>query len=781
MCPPPDTKKVVEPPKHRREETFDETQQKKVAEIKAALQEYARTQNEQGKLFTKNLEDRIKRGLDPIGMLAIPETRAKAEQLVEKIGTDMLDLETLALEIQNKGPWNVVDELNDAYTNAEQTNSPAARAWIMMLAADTMNKPGGEREIDLTEAEFFDDVQRINGLLDEAVEHPEAFWERTLGETLRQQEGRSWEQKATKIVKDKEGKDKTVVDEDSEGVYFSEMKRGFIMAALGGRREAVLQDGDGLLHVGMAEKIDDSLLESWGLRIEERTDRGRPNIPFYVNAQGEAIAKKLYPGYMVVLNRQHQFARAVALGLEEVPKKALEYKIYVQSSDGGQGAAEMEGWTHIKDTKRVEPWEGQSFEDPADQRLFEFLSAFGAAKARENFRNAMKQTIRQKREDAIRIANETGKPRKKKAIVERDLQKEGVRTEKKINQKMQEAMHMVAHLAPELVDLKPGSYRVIDMAGGAGDVALTAATEMVARDYDGIELEGVSIVDPWIVTEKYCDLLLDEVPHGDELRELTTYERRGLQDREIAPNEIVVAKHACGDLADGIIENWLNSESPILIMMTCCQGKACDCAARYNIPQETWHDLCLESDKTKSSPETNPAEYLAGMRAMTELDKTRTEHLNRLPGITATLTNTEKFPKGDVIVVRRDNSRRETPAPEAQKLAEAYKPVYDAADKITAQQIASRYHKLIPPPQRKKKKRPEKKPQPVVPMPPELDSALAEQLPEDTMEAVRATYGNLVARKGNERAVAGITDGQLRKKHHLAEEHIAAILKSLEA
>lgn len=123
---------------------------------------------------------------------------------------------------------------------------------------------------------------------------------------------------------------------------------------------------------------------------------------------------------------------------------------------------------------------------------------------------------------------------------------------------------------------------------------------------------------------------------------------------------MVVAKHACGTLTDDIISQWRESESGMLVAMTCCQGKAASEPARYGFSQNEWEDLCHSSDLTNTEIPEQPGKAREralrrleeGNRAMKKIDMARVEYLRR-HGFAAELSTTDKFPKGDVIMARR--------------------------------------------------------------------------------------------------------------------------------
>lgn len=554
-----------------------------------------------------SLEDRVKRGLWVPGVFAVERTRALAMRLCEQLGVSAEQVEAMAIHIQSRGPWKYAEALS-------RKEDPVVRAWLLIHAANNLDKQVGGREIDMTRAEYYYDVQRLSGLLEQAIQDPELMFERATMQIVEDEHDRTWM---------------------DDGVLFSEMDSGYVTAAIKGLDAGVIQDADGLLHVGMAHDFDGSLLERWGLRLVPHDDeRGRKNVPFYQNENGDDILKHLFPGYIIVLSRNYDLAKAIVQQREEVDPELLSHKIYIQSSASPEDK-EFFGEQRIKRSSFIEPWPDKQFEDVGDQRRYNFYRAYSYLKALQIFQDASEA----KRQD--REARGLG-------IKDKDLRKIKKEVEKKQRQKMAEAQHIIDHIVPLLDGLPPNVRKIADLAGGAGDLALALTTEMLIR---GREVDEARIVDPSEEYMHFNHMLVADLPHAAELQERVRYDVKTCQGFKPDADTIVVAKHACGDLADDIIRNWKESESPLLVIMTCCQEKACDCTAQYGIPQKRWRELCVDSAETRYTH--IPERYQVGMAAMTELDNARVDYLNRFPGIEATLTQTDRFPKGDVIVVRR--------------------------------------------------------------------------------------------------------------------------------
>jgi hypothetical protein len=175
---------------------------------------------------------------------------------------------------------------------------------------------------------------------------------------------------------------------------------------------------------------------------------------------------------------------------------------------------------------------------------------------------------------------------------------------------------------------------------------MAIATEMQIR---GKRLDEVTIVDPVEELEVFNRLIVEELPNAEMLKQTIKYDKRALQEVDLPSEALVVAKHPCGDLTDTILEKWVNSKSPMLVLMTCCQDKAKDQPARYNISQADWQKWCKESSKTNAP---DPKKRAQGMEAMAKLDNARVNYLRRY-GFDVELIQTDKFPKGDVIIAKR--------------------------------------------------------------------------------------------------------------------------------
>lgn len=228
----------------------------------------------------------------------------------------------------------------------------------------------------------------------------------------------------------------------------------------------------------------------------------------------------------------------------------------------------------------------------------------------------------------------------------------------KIDQKMAELKYLVDIVMKELQEQ---TKKIMDMAGGAGDLGLAIAVNLLAK---GHHPTSVQIVDPfskYAGLDVFTDFIIDYLPMKDELRKIVAHTNTSIRESQISFDSVVVAKHPCGDLADEIIEKWMSSPSNLLVIMTCCQDKAHDQPARYGIEQNDWDKWCRESAWTNI---VLPSEEDKSYKKMTEKLKAGKEAMDRIDGarvnylreqvVKVDLVQTDKFPKGNIIIARRD-------------------------------------------------------------------------------------------------------------------------------
>lgn len=255
----------------------------KISEVTEQLKAYGEINKLRG------LEGRIQRGLDPAGMLAVKETRAKMETVAQKIGVSIEDVEKITNELHVGAIWKYADKLAEG-------DSADVKAW--MIAGEACVR-GKEKEGDMGKEEFLADMGRVNGLLDEAASNPEEFAKKA---------------KDNLISKSKE---QFVV---ADGVAMSEQDAGFLAMAVNGYKSGIVKDKGGLLFVG-ANELDYGVLEAGGLKATEKEDRGRKAI-FYIDNDGKDVVKKLYPGFAIILNGDMEAAKNLARTGERTVKES---------------------------------------------------------------------------------------------------------------------------------------------------------------------------------------------------------------------------------------------------------------------------------------------------------------------------------------------------------------------------------------------------------------------------------------------------------------------------
>lgn len=253
-------------------------QDPRITSIEAELRAYG----EQYKL--RGLEGRIQRGLDPAGMLAVKETKEKLIRLSEAMGSKEEDIVALTNKLHVGAIWEYADEL-------AKGEDPTIKSWMV---AGEITVAGKEKEGDLSQDEFLKDLERVNSLLDQALENPEEFAKKAHHNL---------------IVKSRE----QFGVEDA--VPISDLDSGFLAMAVNGYHSGIVRDKGGLLFVG-AGKLGFGVLEEVGLKISEREDRGRM-ATFYVDNQGKEVVKKLNDGFAIVLTGDMELAKKLAGSLEK--------------------------------------------------------------------------------------------------------------------------------------------------------------------------------------------------------------------------------------------------------------------------------------------------------------------------------------------------------------------------------------------------------------------------------------------------------------------------------
>lgn len=416
-----------------------------------------------------------------------------------------------------------------------------------------------------------------------------------------------------------------------------------------------------MLFVG-AREINDEMLKDWGLKVEKREDPGRGReATFYVNENGESLAKKIYPGFVVVLSRSFELAEAVARKINnpseevELSDEVLGHKVYTPTSVE-KAKGEEDGDMSFLDRKEEKAVNQESSDSQELERLEDrFYSEMAYIKSHVIYLDALKALKRKK-------------AKKDEQVSEQESRELSNKISEKIDQKMDELKCMIKIMSSELAKMPKKIGEVTDMAGGAGDLGLAVGMELMVNGHD---VKKIRIVDPVKELAGFTKSIIGYLPFREKYENIVENDQSALQETEINPDSIVVAKHACGDLTDGIIEKWKGSESPMLIMMTCCQDKAANQPARYDISQADWEKWCKTSSKTNTQvPQETGSKrdkalrkLQAGQDAMDNLDKARVDYLNRQKTergeskFEAKLEKAENygynFPKGNVIIVKR--------------------------------------------------------------------------------------------------------------------------------
>lgn len=584
----------------------------------------------------QSLRDRLRIGLNEVAILAYDRTNARVKEMVnaacpsaEEPSRVYENLVNICVGVQEAGPWGFAKEL----ANPE---SLEMKAWFMLSGAETM---GYEREMDLNDAEFSTDVKRIEAHLDEGARDPAAFFQKAKEHLLkRSEEAIRFDEKDTEKL-----------------VPFGEGFPSFLPMAIKGYGAGVVQDADGWVYVGAREEISNDLVQSIGLKTEVGPDDLNPSrtVTYFINDKGQKVIKKLHPGLLIVLSRSFDLASSVVRAINsdkevvEVAEDALGHIRVVQTTEKAREKLGLEEENLSKGFLRRS--EGSVDEVTSDSTGLsrpreEFYRDLLYIRGNYVYLDALRQLAAQ-REAA-------GKP-----VTNHEKQVLGKKIWEKMEQKVEELRHVNAILAEQLGVLPARAREVIDMAGGAGDLGLAVSNELLSA---GREVDRIEIVDPQEGVADFMRTIIGYLPFRKQMEEVAVHNTGYLQDAHITPDSIVVAKHACGTLTDAIIRQWRDSESPMLIVMTCCQGKAKGEPSPYGYAQAEWDRLCQESDLTNTEVPDVPGKARdraldrleRGNRAMRTMDMARVEYLRR-HGFKAELSTTDKFPKGDVIIARR--------------------------------------------------------------------------------------------------------------------------------
>ena len=585
----------------------------------------------------QSLRDRLNIGLNGVGILAHKETGEMVQELCERVSSksemaavyqEVLDM---CVDIQRFGPWDYVQELS-------RSDTSAAKVWFMLAFAEVN---GYEKGMQLNDAEFKQDLERIKNNLKAAISDPGKKYDEAKERLLK---------KARERVRfDESDKDKKAPMGDGF--------ESFISMATMGYEAGVCQDADGWVFVGARGEIPDNLIESCDLEARKEKDDRDPNrtLTFYYNRDGDKVAKKVHPGLLVILTRNFEVARSIAEAVNcqrevvKVAGDALSHTRVIQTSEKKNieaGVKEIEDKLFLRMPSNVDKSsdkKGAALSRPKET----FYDRMHLVRGLYVYLDALDSLTRKKAKTGG-VVTETDKDQLIANVWE------------KMGQKVDELRHVISLIDKDLEGLPINVNAVIDMAGGAGDLGLAVATAMLAQ---GRDMKRAEIVDPQPGVDKFMESIITYLPFRKKMEEIAVHNNGYLQTAEITPDSIVVAKHACGTLTDDTIELWVNSDSPYLCAMTCCQDKAADNPARYGLSQADWHRLCLESGGTNIKDEEIPSapgkkresmlkKREMGKNAMYKLDMARVNYLRRM-GFAAELHVTDKFPKGDVIIARR--------------------------------------------------------------------------------------------------------------------------------
>ncbi len=631
----------------------------------------------------KSLRDRLRIGLNEAAALGFEDTRKLVQELCGTLAVDESDaqmiynnLVDMTLDMQQHGPWDYAEVL-------AQAESPEVKAWYMLNAAVSL---GYESEHDLEEPELMEEIDRIKGHLKEGIADPEGFMQAAREHAIEKAEAAIYYSED-----DRKAKDFDKSDPEHRYIPRGEGLGTFLPMALKGYEVGIVQDAEGWVYVGAQGMIGDRLIESCGLKRDVRPDPRDPKrkVTFYLNKDGQEVVKKVHRGLLVILSRSFDLAQAIAEAVRDhqsimhLTEDAIKHKRVTQTSEGERDEAEtpeeaLEHWQRKQFLRRPDRAEGSAettaLSRPQDEFYDDMLYIRG-----------MYVYL-----DAVKKAKQDRKKKGGKPLTSDDLEDISRKTWEKMAQKVDE-LRYVNELIDEMGDRLPqGIHSVIDMAGGAGDLGLAVGTKLMTQ---GREINDIEIVDPQEGTEDFMQNIIEHLPFRRDLEKVARHNNGYLQDAHIRPDSVVVAKHACGSLTDAIIKQFVESDSPMLIAMTCCQEKAQDDPASYGLGQEKWKNLCTCSGLTNTEVPEEPgkAHDIAakklheGQQAMLGLDMARVDYLRR-HGFKAELKINHKFPKGDVIIARR------LPSNFMEKLAELQ--AMEKSDPVKFDNIVSRLSKL---------------------------------------------------------------------------------------
>ncbi|MCA9389487.1 MAG: hypothetical protein KC585_02665, partial [Candidatus Magasanikbacteria bacterium] len=477
----------------------------------------------------KSLQDRLRIGLNEVGILAYNETNSLVKDVVKKLGATpeeskriYNELVALCVGIQQTGPWGYATEL-------AKPESPEMKAWFMLVGAETI---GYERERDLNDAEFSKDIERIKSQLTQAKNDPEEYFAHAQNQLL--------EQAAKNIRFEK--------DDTEKSVPIGEGFASFLPMAISGYEAGVVQDAEGWVYVGARQEIDDARIESIGLEKLVAPDERDPErmVTYFVNNKGQKVIKKVHPGLLVILSRSFDLASSVVRATNEkreaieIAEDALGHTRIMQTTEAAREELGMredrlpEGFLRrSKDPVKKELSSSLALSRPRD----EFYNQLHFIRANYVFMDAQRQ-LEKKRQTQGKKVSEQDRELLRKKISE------------KMAQKVDELKHVSELMAANFDVLPDNIHSVVDMAGGAGDLGLAVTTELLSR---GKDITHTEIVDPQEGVSEFMNTIIDYLPFREDLEKIVVHNTGYLQDAHITPDAMVVAKHACGTLTDDII------------------------------------------------------------------------------------------------------------------------------------------------------------------------------------------------------------------------------------
>ena len=643
-----------------------------------------------------SLSDRVRIGLNETALFALPELRTKIKQaclvLVEEeafAGERLMEeLEAMVLDIQQSGPWAYADDLA-AFA------SPVVKMFYALVYSQQKDY---QRSTELTPKEFRADVSRLEDNLSILSKEVDSFVE-----DAREHLKEKFKSLSLEYYRfDRKSKEWVICEKDVEGAVpvGDGLDTMFTLAEMG-ERVGVVTNADGEVFLGTKGPVDEQVFSLLGLeKSVGKDDKDSRRTVNYYTKNGQNKIKEIHSGFFVFMDKDYSLPLKIAHTLREGSMlesgNVVDADRVVQSTESQRRKLE-----EVFDTFNNFGW----FDLEKKQNIVRFKSGAGdlgpnsdsteLARPRDQFFGAF-EYIRPLYVylDALKLES----ARKYQQYGETLSEQEQVVLYNRIKDKQHEKVDELRYLADELEDffdeLPAEVDHVVDMAGGAGDFGLLAATQLLTR---GHELRKVEIVDPQETVDEFMDVLIDYIPTvGQDIKKIAHHavskgaemdlkvreaeealqaareEKVGssfdggvaaaeqrledaiharetvgyLQNTILTDRSLVLAKHACGTLIDDTIELLVNSDAKYFVAMTCCQGKAADKPPRYGCSHHNWRALCKESDLTNQDP---GPKLDRGRAAMIEIDELRINYLRR-QGFRVVFSTTDKFAKGDVIV-----------------------------------------------------------------------------------------------------------------------------------